>query len=183
MPLPWHVLLHSWGQSSSRRRYYPAELPKPVLTRRLTWKVSIHLFIRFGSQLALSFVVSASLKTWFCLFMVFLSSEKKFGRFHPSFKRNFSEPSSPKYTHTSKPASLGFYFQGKTDNHFCIQQDTASVEIIGLSHKFLFPLFFLPLKFASRYTVNCIEIADVYSNLCWTWWKQLGLLFFLCQNH
>lgn len=76
MHLPWHVLLHSWGQCSSRRRYYPGKLPKPILTRRLTWKVSIHLFIRFGSQLTLSFVVSASLKTWFCLFMFFLWSEK-----------------------------------------------------------------------------------------------------------
>lgn len=64
-------------------------LPKPILTRRLTWKVSIHLFIRSGSQLALSFVVSASLKAWFCLFMFFLLSEKKFGRFTQALRESF----------------------------------------------------------------------------------------------
>lgn len=74
--------------------------------------------------------------------MFFLWSEKKIGRFQPSLEGNFSESSSQIHTCMSKPASLGFYFQDKTYNHFCIQQDTAWVEIMGLSHQFLLPLSF-----------------------------------------
>lgn len=76
MPLPHHVLLHSRGQHGSRKSSYPGGLPEPILTRRCTWKVSISLFIRFGIQLALSFEVSALLKTGVCLFMFFLWLEK-----------------------------------------------------------------------------------------------------------
>lgn len=177
---PWGFmqLLHSWSQCSSRRRYYPGELPKLILTRRPTWKVSIHLFIRFGSQLALSFVVSVSLKTCFYFFMFFLWSEKFW---QSSFEGKFSEHSSQIYIHISKPVSLGFYFQDEIDNHFYIRQDTTWIEVMGLSQQFLLPLFFFPS--ISSLQVGIIEIADVYSNLCSTWWKQLGLLFVLCQNH
>lgn len=69
---------------------------------------------------------------------------KVFGRFQPSFGGNFLEASSQIYIHMSKPAVLLFFFQEETDNNFCIQQDTAWVEGMGLSHQFLFPqnLFF-----------------------------------------
>lgn len=110
-PLPCHVLLCSWDQGSSRRSYYPAGLPEPILTRRLTWKVAINLFIRFGIQLALSFEVSASLKTEFCLFMFFLWLEKFLAGFSQALGEIFSEASSQIYIHMTKFAVWGFFFR------------------------------------------------------------------------
>lgn len=72
--LPWYVL------------------PEPILTRRLTWKVSINLFIRFGMQSALSFEVSASLKTSFCLFMFFFWLEKFMADFSQALGKNCQKP-------------------------------------------------------------------------------------------
>lgn len=55
------------------------------------------MFIRFGIQLALSFEVSASLKTGFCLFTSFLCLEKFLAGFNQAFGGNFSEASSQIY--------------------------------------------------------------------------------------
>lgn len=149
----------------------PGGLPEPILTRRITWKVSIYLFIRFGSQLALSFVASASLKTWFCLFMFFLVVRKKFGTFQPSFGGKFSELSNQISIHMSKPASLGSYFQEETDNDFCIQQDTAWVEVMRLSHQFLFPHFFPPSLICKL----------IYCKLYWDCWCLLQFMLDLME--
>lgn len=98
---------------------------------------------------------------------MFLLWSEKF--WQTSFEGNFSEPPSQIYIHISKPVSLGFYFQDEIDNHFYIRQDTTGIEVMGLSHQFSLLLFFsLHLKFASWYSVNSIELADVYSNLCLT---------------
>ena len=138
MPLPCHVLLCSWDQGSSRRSYYPAGLPEPILTGRLTWKVAINLFIRFGIQLALSFEVSASLKTEFCLFMFFLWLEKFLAGFSQALGEIFQKLL-VRYTYKWLNLLFGAFFSGGTDIDFCIRQDTVWVEGVGLSHQFFFP--------------------------------------------
>lgn len=111
----------------------------------LTWKVSINLFIRFGIQLALSFEVSASLKTGVCLFMFFLWLEKFLAGFSQALGEIFQKPPA-RYSYICLNLLVcwfvWFFFQEETDNDFCIQQDTAWGPGYGA-----FPPIFIPTKY------------------------------------
>lgn len=137
-PLPCHVLLCSWDQGSSRRSYYPAGLPEPILTRRLTWKVAINLFIRFGIQLALSFEVSASLITEFCLFMFFLWLEKFLAGFSQALGEIFQKLL-VRYTYVWLNLLFGAFFQEELISIFAFGKTLCGLRVWGFPINFFSP--------------------------------------------